>query len=196
MSLLEMMGEEVIAEERLEEYFADLYKVTCVSERSGSSERHVAAVRTTYIVDWEQLVHLLEDYTLFGEDIVEVTSIRGEDARMLPVAERRRFLLGANSDEPVRARQAQQMLFSDGELPFARGPIQPASTKLDRLHQAMLLFAEERGDDLKRLLIDDGIGADQRFWTLANALSALYPKNSRERRWVEGLLARKRMLVV
>ncbi|HEX8917800.1 MAG TPA: hypothetical protein VF898_04820 [Chloroflexota bacterium] len=83
MSLLEMMGEEVIAEERLEEYFADLYKVTCVSERSGSSERHVAAVRTTYIVDWEQLVHLLEDYGGFGEDIVGVVPVTASESAVM-----------------------------------------------------------------------------------------------------------------
>jgi hypothetical protein len=35
-------------------------------------------VRTTYIVDWEQLVPLLEDYGGFGEDIVEVARVTGE----------------------------------------------------------------------------------------------------------------------
>jgi hypothetical protein len=83
MALLQMLSEEQIAEDRIHEYFEDLYKVVCVSERPRSVDQAAAVVRTTYIVDWEQLVHLLEDYTLFGEDIVEVTSIRGEEARLL-----------------------------------------------------------------------------------------------------------------
>jgi hypothetical protein len=33
-------------------------------------------------VDWEQLVHLLEDYGGFGEDIVELSRVTGEEARM------------------------------------------------------------------------------------------------------------------
>jgi hypothetical protein len=83
MALLHMLSEEQIAEDRIHEYFENLYRIVCVSERPPSVEDGGALVRTTYIVDWEQLVHLLEDYTLFGEDIVEVTSVRGEEARLL-----------------------------------------------------------------------------------------------------------------
>jgi hypothetical protein len=83
MALLQMLSEEQIAEDRIHEYFEDLYKIVCVSERPSTMDNDAATVRTTYIVDWEQLVHLLEDYTLFGEDIVEVTAIRGEEARVL-----------------------------------------------------------------------------------------------------------------
>ena len=83
MAVLQMLSEEQIAEDRIHEYFEDLYKIVCVSERPPSLAEAASVVRTTYIVDWEQLVHLLEDYTLFGEDIVEVTSIRGEEAHML-----------------------------------------------------------------------------------------------------------------
>jgi len=35
---------------------------------------------------------------------------------------------------------------------------------------------------------------DQRFWTLAQALSALYPAGTDEKRWVDGVLARKKGL--
>jgi putative DNA methylase len=35
---------------------------------------------------------------------------------------------------------------------------------------------------------------NERFWRLAPALSALYPKNSDEKRWVDGMLARKKGL--
>lgn len=52
-------------------------------------------------------------------------------------------------------------------------------TTLDRVHQAMILFAA---------------GRDQRFWRLAQALSALYRSSTGEKRWVDGVLARKKGL--
>ena len=66
-------------------------------------------------------------------------------------------------------------------------------TTLDRLHQAMLLFAEGRGEALKRFIAEE-IGKDQGLWSLAQSLSALYPPGSEERRWVEGVLTRKKSL--
>jgi putative DNA methylase len=58
----------------------------------------------------------------------------------------------------------------------------------------MILFAAGRSEALKRLLVEEGIGRDSRFWTLAQALSALYPTGSDEKRWVDGVLARKKGL--
>ena len=46
---------------------------------------------------------------------------------------------------------------------------------LDRVHQSMILFAAGRSEALKRFLVEDGAGNNTRFWTLAQALSALYP---------------------
>ena len=43
-------------------------------------------------------------------------------------------------------------------------------------------------------LLTDGGGQDQRFWLLAQALSALYPTHTDEKRWVDGVLARKKVL--
>jgi hypothetical protein len=47
---------------------------------------------------------------------------------------------------------------------------------------------------MKRFLIEEGAGNDSRFWRLAQALSALYPANCDEKRWVDGVLARKKGL--
>ena len=58
----------------------------------------------------------------------------------------------------------------------------------------MILFAAGRSDATKRFLVDEGVGNDERFWRLANALSALYPANGDEKRWVDGVLARKKGL--
>ena len=58
----------------------------------------------------------------------------------------------------------------------------------------MILFAAGRSEALKRFLVEDGSGNDQRFWRLAQALSALYPISTDEKRWVDGVLARKKGL--
>ena len=138
-----------------------------------------------------------------AESIVEVA---GDKARLLPVAERTAYLFGKEAaSAPTGSRKpkaAKQKSFFDdltdagiadegwGEL---KGP-PPGSTVLDRLHQAMILFAAGRGELMKRFLIDDGVGQDARFWKLAQSLSALYPPGTDERRWVEGVLARKKGL--
>jgi hypothetical protein len=56
----------------------------------------------------------------------------------------------------------------------------------------MLLFAGGRADALKRFIVEEGVGGDARFWKLAQSLSALYPAGSEEKRWVDGVLARKK----
>ncbi|MDD1413708.1 hypothetical protein MEN41_03245 [Dolichospermum sp. ST_con] len=71
---------------------------------------------------------------------------------------------------------------------------QLGNTTLDRIHQSMILFAAGRSEALKRFLVDEGAGNDQRFWGLAQALSALYPTGTDEKRWVDGVLARKKGL--
>jgi hypothetical protein len=96
MAILQMLGEEEIADERIQEYFRDLYRIVCVGEKPTSLDRPGGLVRTTYVVDWEQLVHLLESYTVFGEDIVEVAPITTEQARILRVT-------GDWAGEPARA---------------------------------------------------------------------------------------------
>jgi putative DNA methylase len=67
-------------------------------------------------------------------------------------------------------------------------------TVLDRVHQAMILFAAGRSEALKSFVVDEGIGKDARFWKLAQSLSALYPPGIDEKRWVDGVLARKKGL--
>jgi len=58
----------------------------------------------------------------------------------------------------------------------------------------MILFAAGRGEALKRFLVEEGVGQDSRFWRLAQALSALFPAVTEEKRWVDGVLARKKSL--
>jgi len=122
--------------------------------------------------------------------------VKGSSARLLPVGERRKFLLNADGEAvpspPKRGGQVE--LFAETLPPAPTGAVRPASTTFDRVSQAMLLFADERSDSLRRLLVDDAVGQDGRFWRLADALSKLYPPSSPEKRWVDGVLARKKML--
>jgi len=74
------------------------------------------------------------------------------------------------------------------------GAPQRGATILDRVHQSIILFGTGRGEALKRFLVDDGVGRDDRFWRLAQAFSALYPSSTDEKRWVDGVLARKKSL--
>jgi hypothetical protein len=140
------------------------------------------------------------------EDLDSLVEISGEAARLLPVAERTQHLFGKEQTQaPTPARKAkrksQMDLFSeltkseDIEAAWGeRAVTRAGETTLDRVHQSMILFAAGRGEALRRFLVEDGIGKDQRFWRLANALAALYPRGTDERRWIEGVLARKKGL--
>jgi putative DNA methylase len=127
-----------------------------------------------------------------------ILEVKGNTARLVAVAERRRFLFGQTSgggETPRRRRRGQANLFEElAAEPEPEMVLAPGASTLDRLHQAMLLFADGRSEALRRFLVDEGVGRDVQFWRLADALSRLYPMNSQEKRWVDGLLARKKGL--
>jgi hypothetical protein len=83
MAILHIVAEEDIAEDKAQTYFQHLYRIVCVGERPSSLDYRGGVVRTTYVVDWEQLVHLLEEYSVFAEDIVEVAPLSSEEAKVL-----------------------------------------------------------------------------------------------------------------
>lgn len=140
------------------------------------------------------------------EELNSLVQIKGETARLLPVAERTRALFGKDSGRAPRAqpRKKQGQL----KLGFVEDP-EPAEeearvsdvsdpekgvTVLDRVHQAMIFFGAGKGEALRRFLVNEGVGRDNRFWRLAQALSALYPASTDEKRWIDGVLARKKGL--
>jgi adenine-specific DNA methylase/O-acetyl-ADP-ribose deacetylase (regulator of RNase III) len=139
------------------------------------------------------------------EELTQLIEVKGDKARLLPVAERTKHLFGKEEAEaPRRAakkKDKQAKLFDtldDVEAEAGgwgeKSTPQLGDTVLDRVHQAMILFAAGRSDAMRRFLVDDGVGNDERFWRLANALSALYPAGGDEKRWVDGVLARKKGL--
>ena len=129
--------------------------------------------------------------------------------RLLPVAERARELFGedgagaaagwietdpnanlqqtlfpevnATPQTKTRGRSKRVILGGDAELQTV------AATTLDRVHAAMLLQATGYANALRTL-----IGAEQErgpeFLRLANALSALYPRGSQEKRLLDAML--------
>ncbi|RIK37465.1 MAG: adenine-specific DNA methylase [Chloroflexi bacterium] len=138
------------------------------------------------------------------EQLRHLVEIKGGNARLLPVSERTRYLFGKEfaRQTPARRPKTMQMELFEERVEY-RGSqwvfdpeqqVHPGLTTLDRIHQAMLLFGAGRSDALKRFLTEDDTGADDRFWRLAQVLSALYPKQSEEKRWVDGVLGRKKAL--
>jgi putative DNA methylase len=138
------------------------------------------------------------------ELLANLVEVKGDTARLLPVTERTQTLFGKEGTEsPVTKRKKSSQLSLPGLLEeleqeesgwTLQNAAKPGSTTLDRLHQAMILFAAGRGEGLRRFLVDDGVGKDQKFWSLAQSLCALYPSGTDERRWSEGVLARKKGL--
>jgi hypothetical protein len=133
-----------------------------------------------------------------------LVEIKKGEARIFSVAERTGFLFGKQDPTPrkrSKKHEVQLTLFPNEIEPEALGSINRLSdlseigkTNLDRVHQSMILFGNGHSDGLKKFLIEDGIGKDQQFWKLAQALAALYPTGSDEKRWIEGVLARKKGL--
>lgn len=158
-----------------------------------------------FVLEYDAARKIAQGLGAHLEDLDHVVEVSGESARLLPVAERTAYLFGKEQAEAPslgRKKKAAQMdLF--GELTKAgtddtawseKTVKKMGETTLDRVHQAMILFAAGRGEALKRFLVEDGAGRDQRFWRLAQALSALYPASASEKRWVDGVLARKKGL--
>ena len=126
--------------------------------------------------------------------------------RLLPVAERAKALFGEDGAATAAdwiesdANPARQLsLFPEGERSLPKRPRRKSilnedaelqtlnATTLDRLHAAMLLQASGHASALRTL-----IAAEQErgpaFLRLANALTALYPRGSQEKRLLDAML--------
>jgi putative DNA methylase len=162
-----------------------------------------------YAMEFDTARKLAQGLGVHLDKMQTLVELKGSVARLRSVRERTRFLFQKGVDDLAipkpqkKARTYQQTLFSlpeqteeareereAGDLPaFTLGV-----TILDRLHQAMLLYASGRTDALRYFLKEEGAGTDPRFWKLALALSSLYPRHSDEKRWVDGVQGQKRSL--
>lgn len=155
-----------------------------------------------FVLEYDAARKIAQGLGAHLETLESVVEVSGETARLLSVAERARYLFGkAEGKLPARKKLATQMTLPDilHSAEAEGGGFDGAITRggetiLDRIHQSMILFAAGRAEAVKRFLVEDGVGRDQRFWRLAQALSALYPVNTDEKRWVDGVLARKKGL--
>jgi putative DNA methylase len=159
-----------------------------------------------FILEYDAARKIAQGLGAHLEKLSSVVEVKGETACLLPVSERTRYLFGKDETQsPGTKRKKKEPQLKLGfmqeveEIEVKDGwgtksSPKAGSTVLDRLHQSMILFAAGRSEALKRFMVEEGAGNDQRFWRLAQALSALYPKNSDEKRWVDGVLARKKGL--
>jgi adenine-specific DNA methylase len=172
-------------------------------EEAASSSKGEKSVGG-YTLEYDVARKIAQGLGAYLEQLPHLIEVKGSYARLLPIDERTRYLFGQASvrTESSRKLGAQQgSLFEALPDAEAQGwtlnndvPLKAGQTALDRVHQSMLLFAAGRSEALKRFLVDDGVGHDERFWRLSQALSALYPATSNEKRWVDGVLARKKGL--
>lgn len=140
------------------------------------------------------------------EKLSHLVEIKGNTAMLLSAGARTRYLFGKDAGEAPKGRKKKikQQKFEfmlevknlESESGDWAGDLsgRPGSTVLDQLHQSMILFGAGRGEAMKRFLVEEGVGRNPLFWRLAQALSALYPTGTDEKRWVDGVLARKKGL--
>jgi len=160
-----------------------------------------------YVLEYDVARRIAQGLGAHLENLTRIVEIEGDKARLLTVAERTKYLFGKDqSQAPVGRRKkkdkqerfdfAQEIEQAEAQTSGwgEKNAPKAGTTVLDQLHQAMILFAAGRGEALKRFLTEEGVGRDSRFGRLAQALSALYPKDSNEKRWVDGILARKKGL--
>jgi hypothetical protein len=168
-------------------------------ERAGNTPKG-------YVLEYDAARKIAQGLGAHLESLASLIELKGDSARLLSVAERTRNLFSKSEVEAPSA--AKRRAKSQLELGFVseleqaeesggwgtKGAPAPGSTVLDRIHQSMILFAAGRSDALRRFLVAEGAGKDERFWRLAQVLSYLYPKASEEKRWIDGVLARKKGL--
>lgn len=180
-------------------------------DEEGDEESGKAAKVSGFTLEFDAARKIAQGLGVHLDKASSVVAVKGETAKLLSVTERVKYLFGKDAETavtgktPRKKKEPDQLKLSflaelqaaesaaQAEWGDVKGP-KPGTTVLDRLHQAMVLFAAGRGEAMKRFIVEEGIGNDSRFWKLAQALSALYPGGSDEKRWVDGVLARKKGL--
>jgi hypothetical protein len=184
-----------------------LWTLSTAADGNGASGDGRVIRSTGYTLEYDAARKIAQGLGAHLERLGNLVEVKGDKARLLPVVERTRALFGKEGAQGTKAaprgrkRGAQQLsLFGELEAAEEETGMQEFSappagqTVLDRVHQAMLLFGAGRSEALRRFLVDEGVGGEARFWRLAQALSALYPPQTDEKRWVDGVLARKKGL--
>jgi len=124
---------------------------------------------------------------LFGKDGAEAVAQRMEKA---PAADIHQLMLFTENEGEATAKgkgRGRGRRKTGADVPDDALETSREATTLDRVHMAMLLQADGRANALRALLkAEQERGPD--FLRLANALSALYPKGSEEKRLLDAML--------
>lgn len=174
-----------------------------LGEESGSKGKGLSG----FVLEFDAARKIAQGLGAHLEQLANVVEVKGDKARLLPVSERAKHLFAKDdqdekptADTKAKGKKKQLGLFAESEAAEKDGLLGQAGvpkvgeTTLDRVHQAMILFGAGRSDALKRFVVEEGVGKDGRFWSLADSLSKLYPATAAEKRWVDGVLARKKSL--
>ncbi len=179
------------------------------SAKNGDKENDAGEAKSIvgYDLEYDAARKIAQGLGAHLENLGHLVKIKGNTATLLSAGARTRYLFGKDAGEAPKGRKRkkikQQKFDFMGELKEMEeesgdwaGDLsgRAGSTVLDKLHQSMILFGAGRGEALKRFLVDDGIGMNPLYWRLAQSLSALYPSGTDEKRWVDGVLARKKGL--
>lgn len=181
-------------------------------EEESEDEEEVGTQKGTskaFVLEYDAARKIAQGLGAHLEDLGRpggIVEIKGDKARLLSVEERYKYLFGKEdsgqtSPRRKKAKVADLVDQMEGRadagqvlITESAAGLKPGQTTLDRIHQAMLLFQNGQSEALRRFLVDDGIGKDERFWHLSQSLSALYPSATDEKRWIDGVLARKKGL--
>jgi len=93
-------------------------------------------------------------------------------------------LEGVKSKKISKSRRARKAIMASGDMDFQG---EQEATTLDRVHAAMLLQAGGQANALRALIKAEQERGPE-FLRLANALSALYPRGSEEKRLIDAML--------
>jgi putative DNA methylase len=180
-------------------------------DEAGEDEEYAGSGKSKvdgFMLEYDAARKIAQGLGVHLEGLSTLIEVKGSSARLLAVGERTRSLFHKGethspSGRKMGKKKAGQLtlgLVADLEEAEessgwgATGAPQRGETVLDRVHQSMILFGAGRSEALKRFLVEDGVGRDDHFWRLAQAFSALYPAGTDEKRWVDGVLARKKSL--
>jgi adenine-specific DNA methylase len=157
---------------------------------------------TGYSLEYDAARKIAQGLGAHLESLGHLVQTKGDTATLLAAGSRAKYLFGKDAEDAPKKKskkKAKQLslfeeLEEESEDWFGEFKGQPGKTILDQLHQSMILFGAGRGEALKRFLVEEGVGKNALFWRLAQSLSALYPSGTEEKRWVDGVLARKKGL--
>jgi putative DNA methylase len=161
-----------------------------------------------YSLEFDAARKIAQGLGVHLENLSHLVEVKGDTAILFSAGARSHYLFGKDSTGPSTGKKkkkaSQQTLFDfeediknledDSNNWVGEISSRVGGTVLDHLHQSMILFAASRGEAMKRLLVEEGVGQNPQFWRLAQAFSALYLTGTDDKRWVDGVLARKKGL--